>query len=154
MQYPVRAKGFEGRELVVRLEHWLSDAELWIDGEPAPAGDKRGTYRLQRNDGQIVTASLKHQLLDTIPLVALDGQTLHVVAPLRWYQKLWAGLPLLLILVGGAIGGLLGFLAMSLNSRVFRTGLHPALHYGVILLISLATFVLLNIVQLVLYSVF
>lgn len=153
MQYPVRAPGFEGRELVVRLNHWLSDAELWIDGQPAPQGDRRGTFRLQRNDGQQVTASLKHPLLDTIPLVQIDGATLRVVAPLRWYQLLWAGLPMLFVLIGGIVGGVLGFLAMSLNSRVFRTDLSPVMRYVAVLTITLTTFVLLNIVQVILISV-
>ncbi len=96
---------------------------------------------------------MKHQLLDTIPQVRIDGETLRVVAPLRWYQKLWAGLPMLFVLIGGLIGGLVGFLAMSLNSRVFRTDLPPLLHYVAILGNTIAAFVLLNVVQLILISV-
>lgn len=59
---------------------------------------------------------------------------------LRWLEYLWAGLPLLLILFGGAIGGFVGAVATSYNVRLFRSNASRARKYllsGLILLMAL-----------------
>ncbi len=40
---------------------------------------------------------------------------------LKWYQWLWAGLPFVLVLGGGALGGLFGGIAVSVNIRIFQS---------------------------------
>ncbi|RST45035.1 hypothetical protein [Variovorax sp. DXTD-1] len=58
---------------------------------------------------------------------------------LRWHEYLWAGLPLLLVLVGGAIGGLVGATATNYNLRLFRSTASRSVKYllsGLILLMA------------------
>jgi hypothetical protein len=83
-----------------------------------------------------VPAKFKGVLLDPVPQVVIDGQVIRVVEPLRWYQWIWAGLPILLIFGGGAIGGALGFLATSVNTRIFRSEMDGFAQYGLVAITS------------------
>ena len=56
---------------------------------------------------------------------------------LRWHEYLWAGLPLLLVLVGGAIGGLVGATAANYNVKLFLSNTSKATKYVLTGLISL-----------------
>lgn len=40
---------------------------------------------------------------------------------LNWYECIYAGLPLMLILIGGAIGGLVGAIAAGYNFKLFQS---------------------------------
>lgn len=137
MQYPVPVEGFDRKRLLVETPGFFSSARLMLDGQPAPKGPKRGEYLLHRDDGTEVTAKLKNLFLDPIPQVVIDNQVTQIVEPLRWYQWLWAGLPILLIFSGGALGGALGFVAISFNTRIFRSDLDTATQYGFVALVSI-----------------
>lgn len=43
------------------------------------------------------------------------------VLKLKWHEYAWASLPLLLLLIGGAVGGLVGGAASSYNVKLFRS---------------------------------
>ena len=73
-----------------------------------------------------------------------------VLPKLRWYQLVWVGLPLLLMVTGGAIGGVCGLAAFVTNRKVFyATEQLPILRYvytGAISLAAVAaTFVMVAI---------
>ena len=134
----VDVPGFEGRQVAVQPAGMFSSSKLFLDGQPAPAGRQRGQYLLRRNDGRDVVASFKGGFPDPTPVLVVDGQTLRLAEPLAWYEWVWAGFPLLLILVGGAIGGGLGAGAMTLNAHIFRSGLNGIVKYALSALVSLA----------------
>ena len=46
-----------------------------------------------------------------------------------WYQYAWIGWPLILIVLGGAIGGGLGGAAAAINYKLFQKTQHPVLRY-------------------------
>ncbi|MFV0679674.1 ankyrin repeat domain-containing protein [Ottowia sp.] len=56
---------------------------------------------------------------------------------LRWFEYVWAGWPLLLFTVGGALGGLCGGAAMGLNVKIFLSAKSTPQKYGLTLLVSL-----------------
>ena len=134
----VHVPGFEGRQIAVQPAGMFSSSRLFLDGQPAPAGPKRGHYSLRRNDGREVPAHFKSGFPDPAPVLVVDGQPIRLAEPLAWYEWVWAGFPLLLILVGGAIGGGLGALAMTSNVHIFRSGLHAVVKYALSALVSLA----------------
>ena len=77
---------------------------------------------LQRDDGSEVTLKLKNVFFDPVPqIVANEDQVIKVTEPLKWYQWVWSGLPILLVFAGGAIGALFGIIASSISIRVFRS---------------------------------
>jgi hypothetical protein len=112
-------EGFEGRGLRYRIRGALRPGQLILDDKPLKR--QRRKYIARDNTGREVVLQLKPRLVDPVPTLRVDGKQLQLVAPLKWYEYLWAGLPLLLTVVGGAIGGGLGGAAAYQNVRLFRT---------------------------------
>ena len=128
MRYTVTAPGFALAPVEVEVAGWLSGPRLLQNGERAPKGTKRGTFALRRDDGAESVARLRPSVLglDPVPAVEIDGTRYDVVKRFAWYELIWLGLPVLLVFQGGAIGAILGIMAMSWNARVFRSD-RPAL---------------------------
>lgn len=80
------------------------------------------------------------------PKVVLDGRDLQIARPLKAYEWVLCGLPLLLVLTGGALGGLCGALAMALNMKMFRSDMHAAAKIVLSLVVGGAAFVLFMII--------
>lgn len=139
MQHYVNAEGFEGRKLVVESAGFFSGPRLLLDGQPASKGPKRGQLLLRRNDGIDVIAQLRGVFIDPIPQVTVDGKKIVIAEPLPWYVWVWCGLPLVLLFLGGALGGGLGAVAMTINGRMFRADMHSALKFAITGAISLVT---------------
>lgn len=118
MNYLLSIPGFEGQTLEVQPGGFFSKTKLFVNGAPAPPGAKRGQMVLRRNDDQEVIATWKTQPFD-IPKLIVDGTLFNVVEPLKWYQWVWGGLPLLLIPLGGMLGGVIGVIGFAINAKIF-----------------------------------
>ncbi len=142
MQIPVTLPGFELRSIEVQLGGLFSIPKIIIDNEPAPKGPKRGQFLLLRNDGTTAIAQLRNlNFLDPIPQLIIDGKPHAIVEPLKWYQWLWGGLPFALAIIGGALGGLFGAIALFFNGRIFRSNMNNTLKYLASAGVSLAAVV-------------
>ncbi len=80
------------------------------------------------------------------PATALKpvGSSITPVTKLVWYEQVWAGLPLALVFVGGAIGGGIGGAAWALNRQVFQKTKNRVLRYvwtGLISMTAVAAYV-------------
>ena len=65
-----------------------------------------------------------------------------VLPKLKWFEFIWVGLPLLLMVTGGAIGGVCGLAAFVTNRKVFIETAHlPVLRYVYTAFISTAAVV-------------
>ena len=124
MRYPLNASGFAPGRLEVETTGLLTAARLFQDGALAPKGPGRNQFSLRRDDGTEAVAQLHGQLLDPIPQVRVDDERIRLAPPFAWYEWLLAGLPLLL-LTGGALGGVLGGLFVVLNGRILRAARIP-----------------------------
>ena len=141
MGYETRIEGFEGQNIEVQVSFW-SGPKLLVNGEPAPKGSKRGEMLLQRNDGRQVIATWKPQLGGfDVPQLVVDGKATNLVEPLKWYEMVWSGLPLVLIFLGGAIGGACGAVAFVINSKIFRSESDGLLKYLITGVVSFAAVV-------------
>jgi hypothetical protein len=140
MQYSLNLAGFEGQQFVLETRGLWRRARLLQNGLPVPPGPRRGTFELLGNDGRVVLARFKPRGFgfDPVPGVEVGGTVVAPVAALTWYQWLWLGLPLLLILEGGGLGALVGALAVGLSVRVFRSNRRMAARYGLTAAISAA----------------
>jgi hypothetical protein len=152
MGYQVKLEGFESQTIEAELDGIFSGPKLLVNGRPALKGKKRGQMTLQRDDGREVIATWKPQSLGfDLPQLVMDGQTVQLVEPLKWYQLLWSALPLLLIFFGGAIGGATGAIAAVINTRIFRySNLNVVLQFIITGVVS----VLAGVVYLVVASLF
>ncbi len=137
MIYPVEVEGCEGQKIEVQYR-FLIGARLLVDGQPAPKGKMWGTWVLQRNDGRDVLAAWKPQRLGLdVPQLVVAGKVINVVRPLRIYELVWSGLPMILILMPDFLTGMVaGLFGLWANIQIFRTGLHPISKYIVALGIS------------------
>ena len=137
MNYPVKLEGFEGQKIEVQPAGTFSGYKLLINGQPAPQGPKRGQMLLRRNDGTQAIATWKAQLLgfDT-PQLVVDGKPIALVEPLKWYEWVWGGWPVLLLFVGGVLGAIAGFIAFSVNAKIFRSSLGGVEKYTLTAVIS------------------
>ena len=163
MRYGVNIQGFEDQNLEVKISGW-SGPELFVTGKPVPKGYKRGEMLLQRNDGKQVVANWRLPFLDSVPQLIVDGKAIILVEPLKWYQLVWCGLPVLLIIfvILGAVGGLrfifagsplgvwAGFVCFKTNVTVFRTELTSSLKYAVSGIVSA---IVVYLVAVVLFSI-
>lgn len=131
MSYNLKIEGFEGQNMEVKVSFW-SGTKLLINGEPAPKGTKRGEMLIQRNDGKQVNASWKPQFLGLdVPQLVVDGNVVTLVEPLKWYQWVWSGWPVMLLFIGGALGAIAGMIGVTINAKVFRTEMSDVLKYVV-----------------------
>jgi hypothetical protein len=147
MELPVNAAGFSARKLSVVTSVWRG-ARLFVDG--APAEGKRGAYTVRDDAGQDVAVALKNRVYDPIPLLTVGGASVELARPLAWYEYAWIGVPLLLAVNGGALGGLFGGLAFYASAHVFRSGRGAAAKYALSALLSVAAFVALVICAVIL----
>jgi len=139
MDIPVQLPGMEGQTVALRLAGAFSGAQLVLNGRALPK--RNGLVQLRSNAGSTLAVKFKNRFLDPIPNLIVGGQTIQLVPPLEWYQYVWMGIPIVLLFVGGALGGLCGGLAVAVSSRVFRSDLSAGMKYGLTGLISGAAFI-------------
>ena len=144
MDYKVNTEGFEGQNIEVKTGFWAGP-KLLVNGEPAQKGSKRGEMILKRNDGKQVVATWKPQLLGLdVPQLNIDGKTINLIEPLKWYQWVWGGWPVFLLFIGGALGALAGFIGFSINAKIFRTEMSDVLKYvvsGVVSILAVVAYI-------------
>ncbi|MCE7980162.1 MAG: hypothetical protein DYG89_03135 [Caldilinea sp. CFX5] len=130
MNYSLNLAGFEGQRLEVKPSGFFSGPQLLVNGQAAAKGPKRGQLLLPRSDGRAVVAQWKPQFLGLdVPQLEVDGKPVNVVEPLKWYEWLWGGLPILLIFLGGALGAVAGVVAFKVNTQIFRSTSNPLLKF-------------------------
>ena len=151
MGYPVTLPGFEGQEIVVEPAGLFSGPRLMVNGQPAPKGQARAEMLVRRNDGKDVAFTFRNNFLD-VPALMVDGMPLNLVEPLKWYEWIWNGLPMVMIFLGGALGGFIGVLAMTFNLKIFRSSPHPVLKYLLTGAMGVGAFVLYFILALLFAS--
>ena len=135
----LNVSGFENRDLKIVDRGVFRAAVLCIDGrEVVP---EKGVYILRDNSGRVCEGKFQYGFfLDPYRKMVLNGQRVEIRPPLKWYQYMFAGWPLLMIFIGGAIGGGVGAAAAHCNIRLFRSRMNIFLKYFVTFVISLAAF--------------
>lgn len=149
MKYPVNLQGFEGQAIELQTQGMLSGPKLLVNGKSASKGAKRGEMLLRRNDGREVIAKFQSAFLD-VPKLQVDGQTIQVVEPLKWYEWAWNGIPLLIVFLGGMMPFLIGFAAFSINATLFRSQKNTLAKYGLTALVSFGALAVLLLLAVIL----
>ena len=145
--YPLRIDGFEGQSIEVELAGFLGGAKLLVNGQLASKGPKLNQMILRRNDGKEVLASWKPQIFGIdVPKLSIDGNIINIAEPFKWYEWLLAGFPICLLFIGGALGGGLGAVAVSINTKILRSSLHGVAKFFAALGISLFTVIVFFII--------
>ncbi len=139
MDIPIRLTGLENQNLALRAAGF-SGPQLLLDGNPV-VKQKDGFFKLKSDSGSLLAIKFKNRFLDPIPDLIVGGRTLTLVPPLQWYQYAAMALPLILLFLGGALGGLIGGIGAYMNSRIFRSDLNEGMKYGLVMLVSITAFI-------------
>lgn len=152
-EYPIPAPEFEGRGLAVIYTGWQGEPCLVIDGQPAPAGPKRGQFLLANKDGQEKLARVYFQNFGVTPIVVIDNKRYRIPSPVEWYGWLWSALPFFLIIIGGPLGALAAAIAFVISIQLFRSEMPLVRKFIFSFGISITALVVFEMVQYLLLAV-
>jgi hypothetical protein len=139
MRLELTHPAFKTRRLAIETAGWFTGPKLVVNGSVAEK--RKGTYLVASDTGTEIPIKLKYNFVDPIPKVTVGGESIELAPPLKWYEYAWAGIPVLLIFVGGAIGGFVGALGACASGRIFR-GNHSAIaKYGISAVITVGALI-------------
>ena len=147
MKISIAQPGFEDQNIAIETAGFFHGARLLQNGNPVAR--REGRYALRSNAGDEVQVQLRSNLVDPVPQVKFGSKTIALARPLAWYEYAWISLPILLILIGGALGGLVGFPATYSSARIFRGERSTAAKYGITAGVSLMAFVVFVVLAVV-----
>ena len=136
-RYAIQIPGFEDHEILLKPT-MLAMPKLLFDGKPVKRDKPSKLFALTSNEGLIAKINLRPSFFDPLPKIWVDDEKLTLAPPLKWYQWVWMGIPLVaLTVLGGAIGAFIGLLALTINIKVFRSRLPVILRYMLTIFITL-----------------
>lgn len=136
MNVPIAHASFVRRPLSLQTAGWLKGPRLLAEGREVEG--KKNKFEVRDDSDRTRVVQLKGRLLDPLPVLEIDGEALHLGRPLAWYEYVWMGIPVVLVVAGGALGGAIGFAAAYSSARVFRSDRSPIAKYFVSGLISVS----------------
>ncbi len=110
-------------------------------------------FVVQLSDRKTATVIVQGRGFDYVPRVLVDGNEIQIAPKLSLLEYLVAALPVLLIVLGGLIGGVIGFGAMALNQWILRRPWPMLGRLGAVLGVSAASFVLMVAVVLLVQAI-
>lgn len=119
MDYPFTLPGHSDLNLSLRSGGFLTGAKILKDG--APLKRSKAVVILPLADGSSLELKIKVGFDMFTPKILFAGQEIEVIPPLPAFWVVWAYLPLLLIFIGGAIGGLCGGAAAAGTLSALRS---------------------------------
>jgi len=139
MRLEVQHPAFKTQRLAVESAGWFTGPRLLVNGSVAKK--QKGRYLVAADSGTETVIQVKYNFLDPIPTIKIGDESVVLAKPLRWYEYLWMGLPVVLIFSGGAIGGFVGAVAAGASGRIFRSDRGFVAKYGFSALITIGAVV-------------
>jgi hypothetical protein len=150
MEFAINCRGLEGQNLVVKPAGFFG-AKLLQNGKVLKG--QRNVYKLKNNAGAPVIIQLKPVFLDPVPKVFVDKSLIRLAEPFKWYEYLWIGLPLCLVIAGRLLGALPGIFALYANGRVFRSKRGTFAKYFLTGLVSVGSVIVFLILAMILVTI-
>lgn len=122
MKYEFQLPEFPGSIFEIESSPWTGKTTLLKDNVVVEQiKDKKGkAFLIPTNNGDFVKAFPRLSFPEFAPALEINGTKIEIVKKLKWYQYALAGLPLLLVFQGGAIGAAIGFVAAHTSFKIFR----------------------------------
>lgn len=105
--------------VTVRTGFWSGRSTVTVAGQPVPRGDG-GTFHLPTVDGATVPARVRTALFQTYPDLVVDGVRHRTGPATPPWLRILAVLPLLLLIVGGLLGGVVAVAGVLANFALLR----------------------------------
>lgn len=122
MEWHFALPGSPGTTCRLEKTFWLGRLYLFQRGRPVARSKEPGKpFLVLLPDGRSARVVVKGNGFDYLPKLEVDGHPVLLGRPLSRLEYALGGLPLVLMLVGGALGGLAGGLGALCNYRLLRT---------------------------------
>jgi hypothetical protein len=145
MEIRITHPRLEKQRVVVKTAGFLTitgKPKVFLNGDPVKGKTKwRGKflYTVTDDTGAEVEISIRVVFFDPFPRVTVGEDRIQLAPPLVWLEYVWIALPLLLVVAGGAVGGLIGAIAAYINGRIFRLAQGNFAKYGFTGLVTAAS---------------
>lgn len=121
MRNSFQLSDFPGARFELETSMWTGRSKLFMNGNLLEQANEKGKpFLIPADKGQFVKAFPKASFPDTVPVLEINGTVNYVTEKLNWYQYLIAAIPMVLVLIGGAIGGVIGIISTMFNLSIFR----------------------------------
>ncbi|TCV85428.1 hypothetical protein [Sulfurirhabdus autotrophica] len=137
--FEVQHSEFREQRLTVEAAGWFRGPRLLLNGNIVPR--QKGCYKVKSDSGAETTLRLKYNYLDPIPKIKIGEEVIELASSLKWYEYVWMNIPIVLMFIGGAIGGLVGALGANASGKIFRSDRGAVAKYGFSALITLGAFI-------------
>lgn len=130
--------GFQSQRIAIETGNYWSDPQLLLSGTPVEG--RGGHYTIRNDAGEDVAVTLKRNFFDPIPTLHVGSNSIELARPFTWYERIWMGIPFILVVYGGSVGVLFGVGAAYANARIFRGNRVMVAKYGLTAVVSLVMF--------------
>jgi hypothetical protein len=137
---PISIDGVAGPIVVTTNAFWGRSA-VTVGGVPTPRTGKR-QYALPAAAGGAVEATVRSAFADPYPTVEVNGVQHRTGPSIPVVLRVLVPLPILLVAVGGALGGLIGALGLVANLAVARTRTPPVVKALIMVGVSVVAYLL------------
>lgn len=151
MKIPVTHHKLQPGTVSLQSAGWIRGPQLLVHDQPA---QKQGKQYIVPGRKRKVKIKLKGRFLDPVPNLIINNEKVEVVRSLTWYEYLWMALPILLVFQGGALGGIMGFMAAHTNARIFRSERGVASKFILSGFVSVAAVVIYFILAIIVVIIF
>src|SRR5258708_23094248 len=108
MRIEIQHPSFKSQHLSVETACSLfRGSKLLLNGAVVKRRQRR--YPVTMDSGAETLIQMKFNLIDSVPTLKIEEETIRLVESLRWYEYAWGGLPILLVYAGVPWGGLGGW---------------------------------------------
>jgi hypothetical protein len=132
MDYPFTLPSHPELKLSLREGGLFTGPKILKDG--VPLNRAKGFYLVSLADGSSLQLKIKIGLDLLTPKIEFAGKVIEVMPSLPGFWVAWAYIPLLLLFVGGAIGGLCGGAASYATLSTLRSDLPKFIRYSIVLI--------------------
>jgi hypothetical protein len=143
MRYGLNLAGFEGQIIEVESPGIFGSPKLLVNGIKVNNDKKTRCMLLQKSDGTQAKCRWKPKALGLdVPALEVDGKEIQIARPLHWAIWVWCFIPVILIFIGGALGGLLGAVGAAVNIMLFRSNLNMVAKIVLTIVVTVLAYVI------------
>ena len=150
MDYPIILPGYPDLRLTLRSGGFFTGAKVLKDDLILKRS--KATVSVPLADGATLELKIKTGFDMFTPKIVFGGQEIEVMPALPVYWVVWAYLPLLLIFIGGAIGGLCGGAAVAGTLMALRSDLPKPARITIAVLAPPLAFMAYGIAAILIYK--
>ena len=124
MRFKVTLDEADSPEVEIDRGTWLGRNKVYVNGnEVERLTENDRPFAIPMTDGAVRKMVVKNSLFgfDPVPQVIFDGREIRLARKLQTYEIVLAFLPLMLLLIGGGLGGLIGAMAAGYNFHILRS---------------------------------